>query len=96
MVEVVALATDEADSVEEVETEEKSADTVDPDVDELDFMNGVKDTMDNADVDVEETDSVEEVETEEDLPDTVDADARLAVLPEDSVVDEVEVTTEED
>lgn len=47
-----------ADSVEEVKTEEKSADTVDPD--------------------------------------TVDADARLAVLPEDSVVDEVEDPTEED
>ena len=52
MVKVVALATDEEDSVDEVETEEESADTVDPDVapavlpEELSFVYGVKDTTD--------------------------------------------------
>ena len=59
MVNVVVLDTDRADSVEEIEREEESADTVDPDVDELTFVNGVKDAIDDADVDVEETDSVE-------------------------------------
>jgi len=59
MVNVVVLDTDEPDSVEEIEREEESADTVDPDVDELTFVNGVKDAIDDADVDVEETDSVE-------------------------------------
>ena len=59
MVNVVVLDTDEPDSVEEIEREEESADTVDPDVDELTFVNGVKDAIDDADADVEETDSVE-------------------------------------
>merc|ERR1719239_103556 len=72
---VVALATDEVDSAEEVETEDESAGTVDPEFD------ADADADVDADVDIEEADSEEEMETEEETADTVDLEVSPAVLP---------------
>jgi len=81
---VVAPVTEEADSVEEVDT-----DDVDTDVD-VDADADI-----DADADDEEAGSVEEVDTEEELADTVDSELSLTVLS-GTDVDAVEASVDAD
>jgi len=87
---VVAPATEEADSVEEVDT-----DDVDTDVDVDADADVDVDADIDADADDEEAGSVEEVDTEEELADTVDSELSLTVLS-GTDVDAVEASVDAD